>query len=218
MSRKNYRLPAALLLLGLSAAPASAAVVLDSFSVVIGGAHTIDTLNWFGQGVGSDLSGQTLSVTYSYNPAQADLHTSFGASETYAYYTDGTVNATLTIGSNTNTITAWAEGGIGSNEVQVIGAGSDTQFFLGANGLYESFGMDIYATGAFVLGSTIDAPFTLDPSSTGVLAISQPDYGTVVTLTFAAAPAGVPEPASMTLLSAGLACVGALRRKRAART
>jgi PEP-CTERM motif len=193
---------------------ARAIIVSGSFSGTIAG-NTHDTYGLFGA-AGADLSGATLSATYSYDTSVAS---SYAVQPSFDDYL-GTGGLTLSVTIGASTV---ATAGVTNSEIIDTQDGTDTEVTLANLAPTPLIDFVLFAQGAWVPGVTIDAPFMLDPTYFGQTIYVSADGSHYDVLDFAgssapAKPDPVPEPATLALLGAGLASIGCLRCRRQSTT
>lgn len=183
-----------------------ATVVSGSFTGIIDG-NVQDTYGLFGT-EGADLSGQTLTATYSYD---TDTAFSYEVQPTYdAYLGIDNLSLSVTIGGSTV-----STGAVTGSQVIDTADGSSTSVVLANLAPAPVLEFSLSAEGAWIAGVTIDAAFVLDPLDYNQTIYVSADGSSYDVLTFDAAP--VPAPGSLPLLGVALAALGALRLIRARR-
>ncbi len=183
---------------------ARAAIISGSFSGTIAG-NTHDTYGLFGA-VGGNLSGDSLTATYSY-----DTSVLFYSSQSNFDDDLGTSGLTLTVAIGGSTV---ATAGVTNTEVMDTEDGSDTEVTMANMAPAPLIDFTLFAQGAWVPGVTINAPFTLDPTDFGQTIYVSTDGSHYDVLDFAGTSTQAPEPASLALVGAGLAGLGWARRRR----
>lgn len=183
---------------------ARAAIISGSFSGTIAG-NTHDTYGLFGA-VGGNLSGDSLTATYSY-----DTSVLFYSSQSNFDDDLGTSGLTLTVAIGGSTV---ATAGVTNTEVMDTEDGSDTEVTMVNMAPAPLIDFTLFAQGAWVPGVTINAPFTLDPTDFGQTIYVSTDGSHYDVLDFAGTSTQAPEPASLALVGAGLAGLGWARRHR----
>ncbi len=183
---------------------ARAAIISGSFSGTIAG-NTHDTYGLFGA-VGGNLSGDSLTATYSY-----DTSVLFYSSQSNFDDDLGTSGLTLTVTIGGSTV---ATAGVTNTEVMDTEDGSDTEVTMANMAPAPLIDFTLFAQGAWVPGVTINAPFTLDPTDFGQTIYVSTDGSHYDVLDFAGTSTQAPEPASLALVGAGLAGLGWARRHR----
>lgn len=192
----------------LTAGAAHATIVSGIISGTIAGS-THDTYGLFGP-AGGNLSGLAFTASYRYDTA---LAASYVRQSTFDAYL-GTGDLTLSVTVNGVTVAP-----AGSTESEVIDTqdGADTQVTLANFAPTPLIDLVLLATGAWVPGDRIDAPFLLDTAYYQQTIYVSADGSHYDTLNFvgSSAPAtAAPEPASFAILGAGLAALGCLCRYR----
>ena len=183
---------------------ARAAIISGSFSGTIAG-NTHDTYGLFGA-VGGNLSGDSLTATYSY-----DTSVLFYSSQSNFDDDLGTSGLTLTVTIGGSTV---ATAGVTNTEVMDTEDGSDTEVTMANMAPAPLIDFTLFAQGVWVPGVTINAPFTLDPTDFGQTIYVSTDGSHYDVLDFAGTSTQAPEPASLALVGAGLAGLGWARRRR----
>jgi hypothetical protein len=219
------------------AAPASADRFVATFTGTV--TNGSDSHNVFGQD-GADLAGQDFTAVFTLDDGAADTYIQNG-SVYYGVYNSGPaspIHATLTIGGVTynygpatdtySNYLAWTRypGGTFDQFMGNVTTYSDNGTVSTSSGiqLYGNTSLDDY------LGSPLDyhVPFTKEFSSDsgGTVSFSQSYDGNadyiydeeiglrVTRITYAAAPAAVPEPASWAMMLVGFGLAGSAMRRR----
>jgi hypothetical protein len=216
---------AASLILPFAASQASATIVTKSFSGTIAGDRTLDPHGWFGTfGVSEDLSGDTITGSYTYDSSLADFPTHNSGVD--AYTGEGT-NAgafTMTLSVNGHTFTvdssAGGEAETSSNDGTIPGTYG---LIADATNSSNFVSYILFGTGEWVAGSSpalIDSPIDFADTEQQ-FEISNQRGQFDETLSFdvntADVPTSTPEPASTSLLLAALLGLTAARLKRGRR-
>ncbi len=205
---------------------AQATMVDGSFSGTL--SDGTDGTGVFGFTPGTDLTGDTVTGTFVYN---TNLFTSApsGSTDNYIGTGPGALTVTLTINGVSHTFTDSANSSLyldssGTSEVTYQ---SDASSVSGSTTVNDTFLLDVFDPFTPLVASTsLDQSFsTSNPySSTGSFTINDGDPTlqatgdfTLGTLSQAPLTTGVPEPASVTLLLAGVAGISAGRARRRAK-
>jgi hypothetical protein len=219
---------AASLILPFAASQASATVVTKSFTGTIAGDRTVDSFGWFGTfGHSENLAGATITGSYSYDSSLADFETNNSGVD--AYTSEGT-NAgafTLSISINSHTFT------ISNAAVTDDSQGGQVETSDNDGTLPDTYQVNVDVTGAsnflvytlvgsgqWVAGASpalIDSPIDFDDSAQEFgfsNALGQFDETLSFDVNSTGSSTSTPEPASTSLLLAGLLGLAAARRKR----
>jgi hypothetical protein len=195
-------------LLVLASGAAQAVVVSGTVTGKIDG-HAYDTYGLFGT-PGADLSGRLLTATYSYDTAPAAYSLQPGSDN---WLGAGYLSLSVTIGGVTVTAP-----GVTESEVIDSADGADTEITLANFDPTPELDFVLFATGDWVPGVSIDAPFSLDPTYYQQTIYVSADGSHYDTLNFVGLPAPaapIPEPACLSSFGLALAVLRGLRRSRA---
>ena len=211
---------AASLMLPFVASQASATIVTESFSGTIAGDRPIDPHGWFGTfGVSEDLSGATITGSYTYDSSLADFAAHNSAVDSYVGEgtNAGAFALTLSINGHAYSVNSSEAGQVetSSNDdtipdtYGVIVDATDADTFIS----YILFG-----TGEWVAGANpalIDSPVDFaDTEQQFSISNERNQFSETLSFDVNALTISTPEPASTSLLLAGLLGLAAARRKR----
>jgi hypothetical protein len=216
---------AASLVLPFVANQAHASLVTESFTGTIAGTFTTDTHGWFGTfGVGSDLSGATVTGSYSYDPGLMDFPINNSGVDTYV--AEGTnadaITVTISINGHTYTVNSETFGQVETSSNDGTIPDTYELFVHGANSDNDAW-YTLFGAGEWVAGASpalIDSPIDFADVEQQLTIGNGSDYF-LETLSFNLASIGngpatsTPEPASTGLLLAGVLglSVAKLRRR-----
>jgi len=207
----NRAIIAALVWSALAANAAQGAIVDGTITGIIDG-NTFDTYGLFGT-AGGNLSHQVLTASYAYDTT---MDAYVRQPEWDAWIGSGGLSLSVTVDGVTREL---ADG----TEAEVIDTrdGGNTEWTLATFAPTPLIAFTLLATGAWVPGVTIDAPFALDTTWYQQTIYVSADGSHYDTLNFAGSSApGVPvsEPATVTLLAGAFFGLGrrAVSRRRLA--
>jgi hypothetical protein len=214
--------------LGFSASTAQADIVVGSFSGVIGGPLTVDSLGEFGA-VGADLTGDLMIASFNFDTASFQRYpcASTGPGETCSFWESlaSISNAAMTINGTTKSLTLAGGSVFLENNPDFLDgyAGIDLDLSAYVGGVTTA--IDFTFTEQLATIDLDHLPTTLDfVGPYGGAAIEYIDttksgtwesfYTSSYSVSFQDIEASVPEPSALLLMASGLALFVVCRRER----
>jgi hypothetical protein len=208
------------LILPFMASHASATIVTQSFSGTIAGDRTIDPHGWFGTfGVSENLSGATITGSYTYDSSLDDFTINNSAVDTYVGEgtNAGAFTVTISINGHSYSVSSSEAGQVETSSND--GTIPDTyQTIVDATNSSDFVSYILFGTGEWVAGASpalIDSPVDFaNTEQQFEISNERGQFDETLSFDVNAPATSTPEPASTSLLLAGLLGLAAARLKR----
>jgi hypothetical protein len=215
----------AVILLTFAAARADAAPVTKSFTGIIAGTFTTDTFGWFST-AGTNLAGDTVTGSYTYDPSLQDFAINNSAADTYINEGSnaGFLFMSVTINGVTRSASSSEFGQVETTDHDEGAPAGTYDLFVHSTSSTMDLIYTLFGEGTWLAGQSpglIDAPIVFADLEQEI-SVGDQNGRREGTLTFDAtagdaSPESVPEPASLTLLGIGLLGCRLARRRKASR-